>query len=212
MFCHDNTFIFHYVAEEFYICSTCRQFYMEKKSNGTIYINVKYDNIRRNIEIFVKKNKQVTGFYKQVVKAEIFDFFNISNIPWFHLTKDNICQLCTNDKKYYNHVCKQCYNFSLNIIYQQYRKVLLIKDILDIDIYFTIHWITLYLINYDLGATYQLPKPIAKEIVVPKIVVNDVRNNEVIVEVDDDYLTYIAGNIEEPDYDGLGYYQDSEEY
>lgn len=205
---YSTTFKFSFGKEDFYICPDCKTKKHDNK-NG-IFINNKYNGTQKQLELFVKKNKEIRGFYHNSIFEVLLNIFYIINVPWFSISNGYYCMLCHNYPKYFrNFVCIQCYNYALDLVYQQYHKVLLIKNSIQGDIYFNIHWIMLYLINYDLGANYNLPKPITKEIIKDKI-----RKEEIVIVegVDDDYTTYIAGNIEEPDYSDLGYFDDSEGY
>lgn len=186
-------------ASKYSICDLCkdrRVLPLVKTINGkNFYVNDKNQPLKM---VSAHENK---GYFQLEVKSDKFDFFTISNIPWFHISNDSTCQLCETNIKYYRHICKQCYDFSLGLLYQQYYKVLLITNSIQEDIYANIHLLFLYLIDEVVGDNYH-------KYLLSKIPMKVEIKKEELVEEE---IEYFYSEEEQPDYGGLGHFNDSEE-
>lgn len=143
-----------FVTNEFIrMCKTCHN--QAKNRKGEIFVNDKYPAANPRLEILTRENKKITGYHKLLVKESYFNFLEIICIPWFVAEKNDICQLCHQNKKHNNYACKQCYYFAFDLLYQEYQKLLPMKVILISDVYYYIHGYFLYLIDYNIGENYR---------------------------------------------------------
>lgn len=154
------------------------------------------------------KNITVKYFYRAVFLTTSFNYIKNIIEPWYQQNRHACCQYCEQHDKFYNSMCKECYEYSYQLtgLY----KLFLLSHCIEKDLYINILYHYFLELNFnliDIKIIYTILNP-QKEIVEQihfeeKLIEKDLIEEDLITENNVDfYLEDIQQD------DDLGYWDD----
>jgi len=196
--------------EDFRICNESS---LETTPNNELYTNTKYLDYQHQIEYIIGYNYGTTFLYRMKI-PEKFTIIKEVNKRWFEYIQSTPCDCCGLNNKYFNSICKDCYNAIYNLFYNQHLcKYGLIKEFIFKDLVPYIMDLYLLLLGFNNISVNNLSKKentiFNKDLIEEDLIEEDLIEEDLIEEdlIDENNVYYY---VNEKDYEGLGTWSDEQ--